>query len=249
MRSLCRVLGVLLLLSGAIPPPVSAATDTLAALAGGWHCTVAGRKPADRFYYLFSANTSSPSRTLYGRMDTVEPDGSPSVTFERIEQRGDGTVTIEAIEGNAAASSAAAVPLAFTGTSQNAITYAVDGDTMQRVATVNKGTVDSERCVRIPEKPVDASCAVPNAPATTLKADEPAYPAAAIASRASGIVQVIVILDDHSRVMWTDVAKSDNPVFNDEAVRAARLSTYRAAIRNCKPVAARYLFTVDFTGR
>jgi len=51
------------------------------------------------------------------------------------------------------------------------------------------------------------------------------------------------------RIVQKEIGRSTNSLFDDEAVRVARLSTYRAAIQNCRPVAARYVFTVEFTGR
>jgi TonB family protein len=251
MRSLGRVPVILLfMLSSAPPPPASAATDTLAGLAGRWHCAVAGQHAAERYYYLFASTAADGARTLYGRQETVERDGEPSQSFERIAQRSDRSASIEAFEGSGNATAGDAAPLRFTSSfpgADFALSYAVDGDTMQRVATYNGRTIDSERCTRVPEKPFDTSCAHPNVPAATLLAAEPEYPAAAIPKKASGLVHLSVTLDEHSRVIWSEVVKSDNHLFDEEAVRAARLSTYRTEIRNCRPIAKTYIFTVEFS--
>jgi TonB family protein len=253
MRSLARVsVIVMFVLSLAPPRPTPAATDTLAALEGHWHCTVAGRPAAERYYFLFHPQgPSGPNgtRILNGRQERVEPDGTPVESFEQIYQSVDGSASIESVEGKGEAPSAGSAVLRFTSSSPNpdlTLSYVVDGDTMQRVATSNKSTIDSERCMRVVEKQIETKCTQPNAPARALDVEEPVYPPEAVAQRLSGIVHIIVTLDDHSRVIWTSIGKSDNAIFNSEALRVARISTYRAEIQNCKEVAARYLFTVDF---
>ena len=254
MRWVGRVLVIVLFALSAVPPSgAQSAPDVLAAMAGRWHCTVAGQHPAERYYYLFPAKTPGGIRELYGRSETtysVQGDDVPAVAFERIVQKGDGTASVESPDG--AGTSSGAGPLRFALGSRDAdstLTYALDGDVLQRVVASRTATTDNERCVRVAEPPFNPSCTERNSPARMLQAEEPGYPTAAIPTRASGIVHVIVTLDDHSRVIWTQIAQSTNSVFDDEAIRVARLSTYRAEIRDCRPVAARYIFTVEFTGR
>ncbi len=250
MRSVGGVLAIaLFVLFLAAPPPARGATDTLAALAGHWHCAVTGRHAAERYYYLFA--TAPPgSRTLYGREDTIEPDGQPSEAFERIVQRADGGATLEAFEGGGEAQPGDAASLHFVDDLSGdgfTLTYSVDANTMQRIAANKRTTLDSERCARVPEQSYEASCRTPNVPATVLQAAEPAWPTAArLPRQASGLVQIVITLDDHSRILWTEIVKSDNHLFDEEAVRSARFSTYRTMIRNCRPVPASYLFTVSF---
>ncbi len=55
------------------------------------------------------------------------------------------------------------------------------------------------------------------------------------------------MLDDRSRVLWTDIVKTDNALFDSVSIRAARETTYRTAVRNCRPVAASYVFGVEFS--
>ncbi|MBV8367395.1 MAG: energy transducer TonB [Candidatus Eremiobacteraeota bacterium] len=239
-------------LSLVAPPPASAATvDTLAALAGRWHCTDNRGSSTERYYALFptSAARVDIARTLYGREDAVEPDGSPSESFERIQQRNDGTASIESVEGTGTARSTSTAPLSFVGNGPSGnmtLTYAIDSEDMQRTVSESK-TTSSERCTRVAEKRFDASCAQPNMPATVLHAEEPEWPSGALAGM-RGIVYVVIVLDERSRILWTDIAKSDNSVFDEEAARAARLSKYRTEVKNCKPVAARYVFSVSFGG-
>jgi Gram-negative bacterial TonB protein C-terminal len=244
MRLLSRVLMTLMLASWCAPPlGASAQTDPLAGLTGQWRCKVARAHDAERSYFL-SGPAKDGSAELYGRDDTTEPDGEPSVAFERIIKKPDRSASIEAIEGNAAAADIAS--LRFTAGTLT-VAYTVDGNTMRRVATNAGTTLDDEHCTRLPPAPVTSSCKDPNVRATTLQAVEPSYPAEAVASRASGLVLVVVFLDDRSRVIWTQVGKSDNHLFDEEAIRSARLSTYRTEVRNCRPVAGRYIFGVEFT--
>ena len=244
MRWLGRALTVVALVSSFVPPsPANAEANPLAALAGHWRCTVAHAHAAERSYFFTAGKVAG--GVLYGRQDTTEANGEPSFSLERIERNEDGSGRIEAVEGTGSTASGDA-PLRFaSGTF--ALAYTVEGDTMHRVATDGGTTLDDERCTRLPPDPVPSPCPDPNVRASTLSAAEPNYPAAAVASRASGVVLVIVVLDDRSHVVWTEVARSDNPLFNDEAVRAARLSTYRAQVRNCRVVAGKYLFSVDFS--
>jgi TonB family protein len=97
--------------------------------------------------------------------------------------------------------------------------------------------------------PTPLSCARPNVPATTLRALEPDTPQLAAQQGISGTVQVVVSLDAQSRVVGTRVQSSPSAVLNAAALAAARGSQFRTEIRNCEPVAADYLFSVDFTAQ
>jgi protein TonB len=94
--------------------------------------------------------------------------------------------------------------------------------------------------------PTPASCARPNVEATTLRAVEPDTPSIAAQQGISGQVQVVVSLDTNSRVTGTRVMSSPSAVLNGAALSAARQSTFQTRIRDCKPEAADYIFTVDF---
>ncbi|HEY0613206.1 MAG TPA: energy transducer TonB [Candidatus Elarobacter sp.] len=97
--------------------------------------------------------------------------------------------------------------------------------------------------------PTPATCARPNVPATTIRAVEPDTPALAQQQGISGTVQVIVSLDATSRVTSTRVQSSPSSVLNSAALSAARQSTFQTEIRDCKPIAADYIFTVDFSSQ
>jgi len=243
---------VLLFLGLAVAPPgARAATAIAPALAGHWRCTAAGTPPVERSYFFEVPRADMPStaRELFGSADTALPDGTPVTSFEHWTERGDGSVTVATVEGNGTAP--AATPGRFTGRSVDGaapftLVYEVNGDAMRRTATRGTAVVDDERCAREPEPPVSSTCAQPDAPAGVVHAVEPDYPEAAAPTRAKGVVNVRVVVDERSRVLWADVITSDNPVFNEAAVRAARDSTYRTATVKCRPIGAVYVFTVQF---
>ncbi|GAC1659937.1 MAG: hypothetical protein NVS4B13_06470 [Candidatus Elarobacter sp.] len=97
--------------------------------------------------------------------------------------------------------------------------------------------------------PTPASCARPNVDARTVRAVEPETPAMAQSQGIQGTVQVVVSLDATSRVTSVRVQSSPSAVLNSEALRAARQSQFQTEIRDCKPIAADYLFSVDFTSQ
>jgi hypothetical protein len=251
---MARLLTSLALAMATLGPelPAEAQADPLGALAGHWTCSRPGRPAAQRS--IFMLRTTGPAEELFEREDAVEPDGSPSVSFERITRQGAEGATVSAVEGTGTAKLDERAALRFTGRSFDdaapfGLTYALAGDTLRRTATRGTATIDEERCTREPDKPIPATCERPDAPAITLHALEPSYPAEAIATNASGLIQVRVVLDDRSNVVWADILRSTTPVFNTEAVRAARGSTYRTALHDCRPVPAQYVFSVDFSTR
>jgi hypothetical protein len=89
-----------------------------------------------------------------------------------------------------------------------------------------------------------ASCAVPFSNATVLHAqshvDEPA-------SGATGLVQVLVVLDEHSNIVSTSIYHSDDPSLDATSLAAARTSTYRTEQYRCTGLPSRYIFSVDFS--
>jgi TonB family protein len=83
-------------------------------------------------------------------------------------------------------------------------------------------------------------------PATTLRAVEPDMPTIAQQQGIQGTVQVIVSLDATSHVTATKIQSSPSNVLNAPALSAARQSQFQTEIRDCKPIAADYIFSVDF---
>ena len=97
--------------------------------------------------------------------------------------------------------------------------------------------------------PTPQSCPRPNVPATTIHAVEPDTPAMAQQQGIQGTVQVIVSLDQNSHVTATRVQSSPSAILNSAALSAARQSTFQTEVRDCKPIAADYIFSVDFTSQ
>jgi TonB family protein len=77
----------------------------------------------------------------------------------------------------------------------------------------------------------------------------PETPALAQAQGISGDVTVIVSLDAASRVVNVRVASSPSDLLDAAALRAARESSFRTEIRDCRPVAADYAFIVEFSAQ
>jgi hypothetical protein len=92
-------------------------------------------------------------------------------------------------------------------------------------------------------------CARPNVAATTLHAVEPDTPPMAQQQGITGTVQVVVSLDATSHVTGTRIQSSPSALLNWAALSAARQSTFLTEIRDCKPIAADLIFTVDFASR
>jgi TonB family protein len=91
------------------------------------------------------------------------------------------------------------------------------------------------------------ACSVPNAPAATVNVMPPSVPEDV---EVSGTIHaaVEVTLSPDGGVKDAQIYRSaGNPQLDREALRAARLSTYRAEVRDCVSIGGRYLFNVDFT--
>jgi len=97
--------------------------------------------------------------------------------------------------------------------------------------------------------PTPLSCARPNVPAATIRAVEPDTPPMAAQQGISGTVQVIVSLDVSSHVLSTRVQSSPSAILNQAALSAARGSTFQTEVRDCKPIAAEYIFSVEFSSQ
>jgi TonB family protein len=97
--------------------------------------------------------------------------------------------------------------------------------------------------------PTPQSCARPNVAATTIRPVEPDTPPMAQQQGIQGTVQVVVSLNADSRVVGTRIQTSPSAILNSAALSAARQSTFQTEIRDCKPIAADYIFSVDFTSQ
>jgi hypothetical protein len=58
---------------------------------------------------------------------------------------------------------------------------------------------------------------------------------------------VVIQLDVNNKIVGTPtVQSSPSQLLNAAAIKAAEDSTFRTEIRNCAPVAATYIFAVEF---
>jgi hypothetical protein len=90
-------------------------------------------------------------------------------------------------------------------------------------------------------QPVEpAACSEPYVSSTTVHAAEPAL---AAQQSVSGSARIAVALDDHGVPQATRIVSGLTPTIGFAVRDAARLSTYRAAVFRCKPVASGYEFT------
>ncbi len=93
------------------------------------------------------------------------------------------------------------------------------------------------------------SCSRPNVAATTVRPVEPDTPPMAQQQGISGVVQVVVSLNADSRVVSASVRSSPSAILNSAALAAARQSQFQTEIRDCKPIAADYIFSVEFNSQ
>ncbi len=100
-----------------------------------------------------------------------------------------------------------------------------------------------ERCSPGDTPPPADACIVENFPAHTLVAVEPRVDMFGLPG---GTVQVVVALDAASNVVSTAIASSPSAAFNKVALDTARDSSFQTEVRGCKPVAAKYIFSVSF---
>jgi len=92
-------------------------------------------------------------------------------------------------------------------------------------------------------------CARPNVSATTIYHSVAVTPTMAEQQGIVGTVQVIVSLDRESNVVGTRIMTSPSAILNRAALAAARASTFQTEVRDCSPLAADFMYTVDFTNK
>lgn len=250
MRSIYRVMAVVWFAAccGA-PLPVRAGDGLLAGLNGHWRCTAAAARPTVRSYFVVGSRLKG-VREVFGRSDGFMPDGQEYASFERMHANADGSWEVESADGKATAA-ATDETLRFTGRTVDGaapftLVYRMDGALLRRTATSGTTVIADEQCTRDPDTPVDPNCAQPNVRARTIHAVQPQYPADA--QSAVGRSSILITLDDRSRAVWAKVMRSSGSASLDEAaLLAARQSTFQTEIRGCRPVAAQYIFSVEFT--
>jgi TonB family protein len=104
-------------------------------------------------------------------------------------------------------------------------------------------------CFALPTKaqPQAAPAASCTQDVVARKKVTPEMPPSALRDSASGAVEVNVFVNESGAVTNVIVSKSGGRKdFDDAAMGAARTSLYSPAVRDCKPVAGTYLYTVTF---
>jgi TonB family protein len=237
----------LLATSLAQAPPASAQADRVADLAGTWTC----REPygaLSRVVYRAENGGIVADETPLGdshasaAQDRFTPDPAGGWRVERTSARGRFT-------GHAPAWTADPWIVTATGT-QGEIRYtrANDGTLQRTMAVVPGRPYAGDVCAKGDAPPDPALCALHDTPVSVVHAVEPQVPATAQFNGVRGIVRVLVALDADGHVVSTSVQQSPSVLLNASALEAARSSTYRPALHDCKPVPSQYVFSVDYNG-
>ena len=90
---------------------------------------------------------------------------------------------------------------------------------------------------------------MPNAEPRVVSASQPETPALAQQQGISGDVTVVVQLDENSKLVSATVSKTPSAILNNAALSAARQSTFKTRVVNCKPIAESYRFIVEFSSQ
>jgi TonB family protein len=264
MQPTVRLLAAMLsCVSVVVAAPVAAAEPRtapalIAALNGYWRCRTDDGKSTERSYFasISHANADRPLLEGHpaavfaaGREDLTDTNGDPEFMMERLDVHPSG-VKVQSVEGTSDGTVTDDDALLLHGTDPTSgkpftLRYAVRNDSLQRTFTEGSVT-QAEQCTReqIPAPPT--TCAQPDVHGTTLQAAQPYVPAEAAAQHVYGRVDVVVTLNDRSQVLWVSVLKSASPLLNDAALAAARDSTFRTQIVHCRPIAANFVFSVEF---
>jgi hypothetical protein len=244
MRSLAVLLAVNLL--AASPPLAAAAADRVAELTGTWTC----RDPAGVIstveYRAENGDIIADERTPGGPVahDRFSHDPTGGWHVER-------ATAYSRYIGFGPAWTARAWIIDDSQKHGTQIRYERIGDgTLWRTFSMSgRAPYAGEVCAKGTTPPDPGLCAVPDVPPSVVKAMEPDPPIAAVQSRISGRVEVLVSLDTAGHVVNAMIKESASAVLNNASLTAARRSTYRPALHDCKPVPSEYIFSVDFSSR
>ena len=98
-----------------------------------------------------------------------------------------------------------------------------------------------------PPTPTPKTCPVPNAPPHVVSAAQVDTPEMAQRQGISGEVSVLIDLDVNSKMVSAPVIqKSPSIVLNKAAIEAARESKFQTEVKDCTPLASKYIFVVEF---
>lgn len=246
MRSLAVLLAVALLAASPNNPPGAADAGRVHELVGTWTC----RNPAGVV-----------STVVYREQngDVVAEEKTPgasAVVRDRFRKDPGGGWLVERDTGathfSGYAPAWSANPWVITDSQKHGteIRYERVGDgTLWRTLSVSgRPPYAGDVCAKGDVPPDPALCAVPDVPAAVLRAVEPDTPVAALQAHVTGRVEVLVSLDAGGHVVNATIAQSPSTLLNAPSLAAARASTYRAALHDCKPAPGQYSFAVQYTG-
>ncbi len=251
LRVIPTLLAASVLLGSCLVPGRTEAADAslLPQLTGHWRCT-GSSGAVER---SLRGTATGGEAEFFARGDEVLASGDTETSWEHaVRHPGETVLRAETPDGTGSADlGATALRItgsAYAGGTPIALTYALrDDGTLLRTFSSGAAT-DAETCIREPA-PVAVTCAEPNVAATTLHAVQPYPTTEAYSQGVHGTVVLRLVLDDRSSVLWVDVIRSPSALLNENSVRAVRESTFRTAIRDCKPVAAEFVFTVEYSRR
>jgi hypothetical protein len=105
---------------------------------------------------------------------------------------------------------------------------------------------DVQLCRRGAVPPDPSICIVADLPPIALSVADPVPPPY---GTGGGTVHVVVSLDADSKVRSVVIRSSPSFELNASALDAARRTTYRTGLHDCRPVASDYLFTIEYMMR
>ena len=123
-----------------------------------------------------------------------------------------------------------------------------DGTLWRTFSISGRPPFAGEVCAKGDVPPDPALCAVADIPPIVVRAVEPDTPSAAQQGHITGRVEVLVSLDAGGRVVDATIKQSASAVLNEASLAAARNSTYRAPLHDCKPEPGQYTFAIDYSG-
>jgi hypothetical protein len=124
-----------------------------------------------------------------------------------------------------------------------------DGDLRRTIEQTMPGfssiwrPVDAELCAPGDAPPPADACVAENFPAYSTSYGTPIV---RVGPGPSGVVRVVVSLDARSQIVSMRIQSTPLASYNQYALETVRLSTFQTQIRNCKPIAADYIFSVSF---
>lgn len=92
-----------------------------------------------------------------------------------------------------------------------------------------------------------SACVRPNVPAVIVRGEPPVTPPEAVRLGVQGSVNVIVSLDALSHVTAVRIASTPSALLSPAALEAALHSGFQSEIRDCRPIARDYIYSVDFS--